>query len=212
VTLPRLYPIIDTEALARCGLSLPCAAAAVLDAGAGILQIRHKGHWSREVFEAAREAARLCREAGVDLIVNDRADFALLLGAGLHVGQDDLPPRECRKLLGREPILGFSCHDAAQLAAAGGEPVDYVAIGPIFATASKSNPDPVIGVEQLQNLRTLVESPLVAIGGITLQNAPEVIGAGADSVAVIGGLLPQSATAKTLRERVAAWQLLLKAA
>jgi thiamine-phosphate pyrophosphorylase len=210
VTLPRLYPILDTEALARCGLSLPCAAAAVLDAGAGILQIRHKGHWSREVFEAAREAARLCREAGVDLIVNDRADFALLLGAGLHVGQDDLPPRECRKLLGREAILGFSSHDAAQLAAAGGEPVDYVAIGPIFATTSKSNPDPVVGVRELQNLRTLVECPLVAIGGITLQNAPEVISAGADSVAVIGGLLPQPATAKTLRERVAEWQLLLK--
>lgn len=209
--IPRLYPILDTATLVRCGLSLPCAAAAVLEGGAGILQIRHKGHWGREIFEAAREVARMCREAGVDLLINDRADFAMLLGAGLHVGQDDLAPRECRKLLGREAIIGFSSHDAAQLAAAGGEPVDYAAIGPIFATASKSNPDPLVGVQELRSLRSLVDLPLVAIGGITLENAAEVIGAGADAVAVIAGLLPEPATAKSLRERVEEWQALLRA-
>jgi thiamine-phosphate pyrophosphorylase len=210
--LPRLYPILDTATLARCGLSLPAAAAAVLDGGAGILQIRHKGHWSRDVFEAAREAARLCREAGADLIVNDRADFAMLLGAGLHVGQDDLPPRECRRLLGSDSILGFSSHNASQLAAAGGEPVDYVAIGPVFPTASKSNPDPVVGVEEIRRLRALVDKPLVAIGGITLENALEVFDAGTDSVAVIAGLLPELVTARSLRQKVLEWQNLLKAA
>lgn len=210
--LPRLYPILDTTSLMRCGLSLPAAAAAVLDGGAGILQIRHKGHWSRDVFNASREAAGLCREAGSDLIVNDRADFAMLVGAGLHVGQDDLPPRECRKLLGSDAILGFSSHNAGQLAAAGGEPVDYVAIGPVFPTGSKSNPDPVVGVEEVRRLRALVDKPLVAIGGITMENALEVLGAGADSVAVISGLLPELVTAQSLRQKVLEWQNLLKAA
>jgi thiamine-phosphate pyrophosphorylase len=212
MTLPRLYPILDTETLAARGLALSAASAAVLDAGAGILQIRHKGHWSRETFQQAREAARLCREAGAELIVDDRADIAMLLEAGLHVGQEDLPPRECRKLIGPDAILGFSSHNAGQLAAAGGEPVSYVALGPIFATASKRNPDPVVGVEEIGRLRPLLEKPLVAIGGITLENAAAVIRAGADSVAVIAGLLPPGVTAGSLRNKVIEWQNLLKAA
>ena len=127
--------------------------------------------------------ARLCRENGTLLIVDDRADFALLLEAGLHVGQDDLSPRDARKLIGTEATLGYSSHNMGQLAAAGGEPVDYVAIGPIFATASKRNPDPVVGVDELGRLRPMIDQPLVAIGGITMENAPEVWSAGADSVA-----------------------------
>ena len=212
MTLPRLYPILDTESLAARGLSLPAAAAAVLDAGAGILQIRHKGHWSRDVFDAAGDVARLCREAGADLVIDDRADFALLLNAGLHVGQDDLPPRECRKLIGSDTVLGFSSHNAGQLAAAGGEPVNYVALGPIFDTASKRNPDPVVGVEEVRRLRALIDKPLVAIGGITLENALDVIRAGADSVAVIAGLLPPGVTVRSLHYKVIEWQNLLKAA
>jgi thiamine-phosphate pyrophosphorylase len=219
VILPRLYPILDTEALASRGLTLPVAAAAVLDAGCGILQIRHKGHWNRNVFDHAREVGRLCREAGADLVLNDRADFAMLLHAGLHVGQDDLPPRECRKLLGSDAILGFSSHNAGQLAAAGGEPVEYVALGPVFGTTSKQNPDPLVGVEEVRRLRALTDKPLVAIGGITLENAVEVLRAGANSVAVIAGLFggpaaapPSSVTARELRERVIEWQNLLKAA
>jgi thiamine-phosphate pyrophosphorylase len=212
MTLPRLYPILDTESLAAGGLALPAAAAAVLDGGAGILQIRHKGHWSRDVFDRSREVARLCREAGAELIIDDRADFAMLLNAGLHVGQDDLPPRESRKLLGPDAVLGFSSHNASQLAAAGGEPVDYVALGPIFLTASKRNPDPVVGVEEVRHLRALIEKPLVAIGGITLENAQDVIRAGADSVAVIAGLLQDRVTVRSLRERVIEWHNLLKAA
>jgi thiamine-phosphate pyrophosphorylase len=212
MTLPRLYPILDTESLAARGLSLPAAAAAVLDGGAGILQIRHKGHWSRDVFDAAREVARLCREAAADLVVDDRADFAMLLNAGLHVGQDDLPPRECRNLIGPDAILGFSSHNAGQLATAGGEPVNYIALGPIFATASKRNADPIVGVEEVRRLRSLLDKPLVAIGGITLENALDVIRAGADSVAVIAGLLPTGVTPKSLRYRVVEWQNLLKAA
>src|SRR5215469_7422186 len=204
--LPRVYPILDTESLLARGIRLETAAASLIDGGAGILQIRHKGHWPRELFDTARVVARLCRESGVPLIVNDRADFALLLEAGLHVGQDDLSPRDARKLMGPDALIGFSSHNPRQICAAGGEPVDYVALGPVFATASKRNPDPVVGVDEVRRCRALLEKPLVAIGGITRENALEVLRAGADSLAVISDLVPQPATAKSLRERMEEWQ------
>jgi thiamine-phosphate pyrophosphorylase len=203
--LPRVYPILDTESLERYGIAMETAAVAFLEGGAGILQIRHKAHWTRDFFATASTVARLCRENGTPLIVDDRADFAMLLDAGLHVGQDDLAPRDARKLIGAEATLGYSSHNMAQLAAAGGEPVDYVAIGPIFATASKRNPDPVVGVGEIRRCRSLIEKPLVAIGGITVENARDVWDAGADSVAIIGALLPHPATARALRERMEAW-------
>jgi thiamine-phosphate pyrophosphorylase len=210
--LPRVYPILDTGALSQRGIALETAAAAFLEGGAGILQIRHKGHWGRDMFDAARRVARLCAEGGVDLIINDRADFALLLGAGLHVGQDDLSPRDARKLMGADAVVGFSSHNAGQLCAAGGEPVNYLALGPVFTTASKDKPDPVVGVGEFQRCRPLVEQPLVAIGGISLDNALDVLRAGADSVAVIAGLIPASPTAHSLRERMEQWHKLAKTA
>jgi len=203
--LPAIYPILDSESLERRGLSVTAAAASVLEGGAGILQIRHKAHWSRAFFADACDIARLCREAGADLVVNDRADFAIMLEAGLHLGQDDLAPRDARRIAGPDRIVGYSSHNLAQLAAAGGEPVDYVALGPIFATGSKRDPDPVVGVEELRRLRPLTEKPLVAIGGITLENAAEVLRAGADSVAVIAGLFPENATAHSMRVRMEEW-------
>ena len=213
--LPRVYPILDTESLVQRGIALEMAAAAFLEGGAGILQIRHKQHWDRGAFASAQAVAKLCREAGVTLIVNDRAEIAMLLEAGLHVGQDDLSPRDARKLMGPDAAIGFSSHNALQLCEAGGQPVDYVALGPIFPTASKRNPDPVTGVAELRRSRALIEKPLVAIGGITLENAVEVLEAGADSVAVIAGLLPgpegAAATAQSLRERMEQWQQLVKA-
>jgi len=207
--LPRIYPILDTESLAPRGISLEAAAAALLEGGAAILQIRHKGHWSRALFDASREVARLCREAGAGLIVNDRADFALLLGAGLHVGQDDLPPRDARRLIGPDAVIGFSSHNVDQLCAAGGEPVDYVALGPVFATASKRNPDPVVGIEEVRRCRPLLEKPLVAIGGITLENALDLLRAGADSLALIAALLPPPGVphpVRALRQRMEEWR------
>ncbi|SRR5579883_651295 len=208
--LPRLYPILDTAALAARGMAVERAAEAMLESGAGILQLRHKGHWSRGLYEEAQRVAGRCAEEGALLIVDDRADFALLLGAGLHVGQDDLPPREARRLMGPDAVVGFSSHNPPQLREAGGEPVNYVALGPIFRTMSKQNPDPVVGLEQLRECRALVEQPLVAIGGITRQNAAEVLAAGADAVAVIADLLPEPCTAKSLRERVEEWQRLVR--
>jgi thiamine-phosphate pyrophosphorylase len=209
--LPRVYPILDSESLERRGLTLEAAAAALVDGGAGILQIRHKAHWGRETFESARRVAVLCRERGVPLIVNDRADMAMLLEAGLHVGQDDLSPRDARMIMGAGAVIGFSSHNAAQLCRAAAEPVDYVAFGPVFATTTKANPDPVVGVAELRRCRGLSTKPLVAIGGITRENVPDVFRAGADSVAIISGLLPHPATAESLKERMEQWQHLVKA-
>jgi thiamine-phosphate pyrophosphorylase len=205
-TLPRLYPILDTSALERRGLAMVDVAAAMLEGGARVLQIRHKGLWSGKVLEDAREVASLCQQAGAMLIVDDRADIAKLLGAGLHVGQDDLAPADARALLGDGAMIGFSSHDAAQLRGAAAEPVDYVALGPIFSTASKQNPDPVVGVDELRRCHALVGKPLVAIGGITRENARAVFDAGADAVAVIADLLPAGATAADVRQRIEEWR------
>jgi thiamine-phosphate pyrophosphorylase len=123
--------------------------------------------------------------------VNDRADIAKLLDAGLHLGQDDLAPVDARRVLPASSIVGFSTHNEQQLRAGDTEPVDYLAIGPIFATRSKQNPDPVVGLGRLRTLRSLTRKPLVAIGGITRELAPKVFEAGADSVAIIGDLFPR---------------------
>ena len=182
------------------------AAAEILEGGAGRLQFRHKRFFSREVFRQAQEIASLCRHAGAQFIVNDRADIAKLLDAGLHLGQDDLSPSDARLVLGGGTVLGFSSHNEAQLRAAAAEPVDYLALGPIFGTSTKLNPDPVVGLDELRRLRPLTTSPLVAIGGITRANARSVLDAGADSVAVIGDLFPEDGN---IRGRVEEWLQLL---
>lgn len=204
--LPRLYPILDTGALQSSGCGIVDAARFLLQGGMRILQIRHKDHWSRALFAEAAEVARLCREQNAMLVVNDRADMAILLDAGLHVGQDDLPPSEARRLIGPEKLLGFSTHNLAQLREAGKEPVDYIAVGPVFTTVSKKNPDPVIGVEGVREWRGEVSHPLVAIGGINRLNAPGVLAAGADTLAVIGDILPQSCEASAWQERLESWK------
>src|ERR1017187_3134731 len=206
--LPRIYPILDTATFAAREFSFTRAAAAWLEGGAGILQLRHKQHWGRALFDAARDIARMCREAGALFMVDDRADIAMLLEAGPHLGQDALPPPDARRLLGSDALIGFSSHNAPQVCAAGGEPVDYLAFGPVFPTASKRNPDPVTGIEALKECRALVEKPLVAIGGITRETAAAGLAAGGDSVAVIGDLLPAELTSVSLRQRMEEWQQL----
>jgi thiamine-phosphate pyrophosphorylase len=206
--IPRLYPILDTATLERRNCGVEDAAEAMLEAGAGILQFRHKGRWGRTVFERAEAVARMCAQKGVLLIIDDRADMALLLNAGLHVGQDDLPPANARRIIGADAILGLSTHNPGQLAAAEHEPASYLAIGPVCPTGTKENPDPVIGLAVLRLPRT---RPLVAIGGITRRNAQELIAAGADSVAVISDLYPDPCTPQTIRARMEEWQRLLNA-
>jgi len=182
--LPAFYPILDAET-AKGG------AEALLEAGATIIQFRHKGFFSRKEFEQAKQIAKLCRAANALFVVNDRADIAKLLDAGLHLGQDDLAPADARRILPAPSVIGFSTHNEQQLLAGNSEPVDYLAIGPIFPTRSKLNPDPLVGLDQLRALRKLTPKPLVAIGGITRESAPQVFEAGADSVAVISDLFPR---------------------
>lgn len=211
MTLPRLYPILDTATLIARGCPAVTAAEAMLEGGARILQFRHKGHFSRAVFEQAERVAALCRSAGALFIVNDRADVAMLLKAGLHVGQEDLPPADARRLLGPERVIGFSTHNQAQFAAALAEPVDYLAFGPVFPTVTKEKPDPVVGLEELRKVRRMTARPLVAIGGIARSNALEVLACGADAVAVISDLYPEPCTFETLFARMEEWQRLVKA-
>lgn len=189
--LPRFYPILDTEVALRREIDPVRAAQEILDGGARILQFRHKGFLSREVFACLEKIAELARTAGAMLVVNDRADLAKLFAAGLHLGQDDLPPSAARRVVGPDAIVGFSTHNEAQLCAANMEPVDYLALGPIFGTVTKENPDPTVGLDELRRLRPISNRPLVAIGGITRANAMQVLEAGADSVAVIGDLFPE---------------------
>ena len=186
--LPRFYPILDPEIATRHGIDPVAAAEQILKGGAKILQFRHKGFFSREVFAQLERVAELCRDAGVLFVVNDRADLAALTGAALHLGQDDLTPSAARKVVRSETLIGFSTHNERQLRAAAAEPANYLALGPIFGTSSKVNPDPVVGLDELRRLRSLTDRPLVAIGGITRGNAQAVLAAGADSVAIIGDL------------------------
>lgn len=186
------------------------AARGMLAGGAEWLQLRHKGEWTREAFAQAEEMAAECRRAGVQFIVNDRADMAKLLGAGLHVGQDDLSPADSRKVIGDTCLLGFSTHNADQLAAADAAPADYLAFGPVFATGSKENPDPLVGLDRVAHARALTTKPLVAIGGITRASAQAVFKAGADAVALIADLLPARLTESTVRDRMEEWQRLTR--
>jgi thiamine-phosphate pyrophosphorylase len=184
--LRGLYAIIDTH----LAISPEAAAESLLRAGVRLVQYRHKGPFRRENWEHCCRIAELAGEHQACFIVNDRADVAALCGAsGVHLGQDDLPAEKARLLLGTRAMIGVSTHSLAQALAADALPIDYLAIGPIFATVSKEQPDPVVGIETVRAVRAAVQKPLVAIGGITLQNARDVIDAGADAVAVIRGLL-----------------------
>jgi thiamine-phosphate pyrophosphorylase len=203
--LPRVYPIVDTATLERRNFNPVHAAAAVLEGGAKILQFRHKAFWSRDVFAEAEQIAALCHSASALFVVNDRADYAMLLHAALHLGQEDLLPSDARRVVGEEAIIGFSTHNPDQMQAAASEPVNYVAFGPVFDTGSKERPDPTVGLKGLATVRTLTKRPLVAIGGITQDNAPHCWHAGADSVAVIAGMLPAECTPQSIRSRTEEW-------
>jgi len=202
--LPRLYPIIDagcftgeqepTTALLRHASELAAG-------GATLLQYRNKLGNAREMLSHARELKRVLGQR-VLLIMNDRADLCLAAGLdGVHLGQDDLSSAATRILVGNNAVVGFSTHNPEQVREADSLPLDYIAVGPVFATATKANPDPVIGLEGVRMARSLTSKPLVAIGGITRANCRSVIQAGADSVAIIADLLhePRQSVQELLR-------------
>jgi len=206
----RLYALVDP---AVAGDRRLVDLAGLIASSATLVQLRDKHGSTRAMVEEARALRGVLEPAGVPLLINDRVDVALAAEAdGVHIGQDDLSPRDARKLLGPAPVIGFSSHNSRQLADACSQPVDYVAFGPVFPTASKQNPDPVAGMEALRQCRALCSKPLVAIGGITRSHARDVLAAGADSIALIADLLPAAATAQSLRERMEEWQQLVKPA
>jgi thiamine-phosphate pyrophosphorylase len=165
-------------------------AEALAGSGVELIQYRNKTASSRQFFEISRQLSIVLGSRGVRLIVNDRPDIALLAGAGgVHVGQEDLSVEDARTICGPDRWVGVSTHTLEQLAAADGTSADYIALGPIFPTATKKNPDPVVGTELLRKARPMTKKPLVAIGGITLERAAEVYRAGADSLAVIRDLI-----------------------
>jgi thiamine-phosphate pyrophosphorylase len=185
--VPKLYAILDVSCFADSAALLNAAEQLVL-AGVTLIQYRNKTGSAHDILRDARE---LKASVGMraKLIMNDRADLCLVAGFdGVHVGQDDLSPDSARKIVGPDLWLGVSTHNPGQLTDADRTSADYVAVGPVFSTSSKANPDPVIGIEGVRKARRLTSKPLVAIGGITRQNCRQVIEAGADSVAIIRDL------------------------
>jgi len=193
IALPRFYPILDASCFPDSDALLK-AAEQLVAAGVRVLQYRNKSGDAARMLIDARELRQRVLYSGsgdsVILIMNDRADLCLAADfEGVHVGQDDLSPASARKIVGPNRWLGVSTHNPAQVIEADKTSADYVAIGPVFGTVSKANPDPIVGLEGVREARKLTTKPLVAIGGITRSNCAEVIEAGADSVAVISDLI-----------------------
>ncbi|MGB8536443.1 MAG: thiamine phosphate synthase [Acidobacteriaceae bacterium] len=204
--LPRLYPILDAGLLLRAGLSIEGFACELRQAGIRFLQYRDKEATDKVVLERAMLLRTLFPASDSCLILNDRVSLVSTAGYdGIHVGQQDLSPSQARATLGPDVLIGLSTHGAGQLRNAADGPADYVAIGPVFATASKQDPDPVVGLDGVRAARAVTSKPLVAIGGITRSNCAAVIQAGADSVAVISDLIPRpgSSTGKMVEEFLA---------
>jgi thiamine-phosphate pyrophosphorylase len=200
ISLPPLYAILDTSCFASSD-DLLKAAEELAAAGVTLLQYRNKSGNARQILEEAQEL-RQRLGSSLKLIMNDRSDLALIAEFdGVHVGQDDLSPEGAREVIGPGLWLGVSTHSPAQVTETDRTSADYIAIGPVFATSSKTNPDPIIGLEGVRRVRELTRKPLVAIGGITRANCRSVIDAGADSVAVISDLVrePQKSAEEFLR-------------
>jgi thiamine-phosphate pyrophosphorylase len=196
--LPRIYPITDIQ---LSGLSHADQVKLLTLGGATLIQLREKHLSALQFYEHARSALAVVENAGAQLIINDRVDVAQAVGAhGVHLGQDDMPPDAARRLLGDQAIIGYSTHSVEQARQALSLPIDYIAIGPIFETVSKTDTSPALGLDGLRAVRKEAGNvQLVAIGGISHTNARGVIEAGADSVAIISALLsdPAGITAST---------------
>jgi thiamine-phosphate pyrophosphorylase len=186
--LPQIYPITDRTI---SGLSHAEQVRWLIDAGADFIQLREKHLEPREFYTDALEAVDFAHQNGARVIINDRADIAAATGAdGVHLGQTDMPPAAAREFLGPDAIIGYSTHSIEQAVEAASMAIDYIAIGPVFATATKENPDPVVGLDGIKSVRNRVGTILlVAIGGIDASNLAAVIEAGAASAAVISSIL-----------------------
>jgi thiamine-phosphate pyrophosphorylase len=197
IRLPRLYAVADGAFGNPVHL-----ARELFDGGATLVQVRHKTAASGALAAEVGEVLQLA-PAHTQVLVNDRADVARISGAaGVHLGQEDLAPHLARLVLAEGQVIGLSTHNLAQAIEADSAPADYIAVGPVFATSTKENPAPVLGLERLREICGRVHKPVVAIGGITLDSAAEVFNCGVASVAVIGDLLKHGNVADRTREWV----------
>jgi thiamine-phosphate pyrophosphorylase len=210
LVLPRLYVILDGALI-----TFPerdCAAS-LAEAGVRLLQYRNKSASARQYLKSSRELAETLVPRRVSFFVNDRPDVAFLAGAsGVHVGQEDLDVEQTRRVIGQDQLVGVSTHNLEQFDRAATSSADYIAVGPIFGTSSKANADPVVGLAFLRRVRGLTAKPIVAIGGITLERAAGAIEAGADSVAVISGILSAADPARRARQYIATLEAAKRAA
>jgi thiamine-phosphate pyrophosphorylase len=176
-----------------------------LDAGVRLFQLRMKTPETRRLYETAAVVCPLVQKGGGTFIVNDRVDVAAAVGAdGVHLGQEDLPLADARKILGPDRLIGISTHTLAQALEAEAGGADYIGFGPVFPTTTKKSPDPVVGVAGLREVRARVKIPIVAIGGITPKNAAEVRAAGAECCAVVSAVLSAPDPGKAIAELVRA--------
>ncbi|MGI9054708.1 MAG: thiamine phosphate synthase [Pyrinomonadaceae bacterium] len=189
--LPKIYPITDVR---LSGISHVEQVKRLIDGGAEFIQLREKYLAPKDFYADAERALKIARDAKVKIIINDRVDIALALQAdGVHLGQDDLPPDKAREILGENAIIGFSTHNIQQAIEAIKFPVDYIAVGPVFATKTKENPDEIVGLEGVKIVREAIgDFPLVAIGGINFENFESVLKSGADSVAIVSGIVSEA--------------------
>jgi thiamine-phosphate diphosphorylase len=188
LTLPKIYPITDRQ---LSGLSHAEQVGRLIDGGATFIQLREKHLSPIDFLCEAEAAAKVADNNRVTLIINDRVDIAMAIGArGVHLGQDDMPVEAARRLVRDDALIGFSTHTQQQMEAAVRQPIDYVAFGPVFTTRTKQDPDPTVGLEQLREVKNVAAKvPLVAIGGVTADNIQAVLQAGVDSVAVIASVV-----------------------
>lgn len=197
MALARLYAIVDPAVLAGRGLELGDTARQLCAAGVRLVQLRDKSGSPQDVLRGAAVLCEAFAATESHLVMNDRADLAVLAHFdGVHVGQGDLLPEDARRVIGPECWVGLSTHNEAQVRVAELSCADYLAVGPVFATGTKLDAEPVVGLDGVRRARALTSKPLVAIGGITRENARSVMDAGADSVAVISGLFVPGETAE----------------
>jgi thiamine-phosphate pyrophosphorylase len=197
----RLYPLTDRR---LSGLSHAEQVSQLSEGGATLVQLREKFLSPLDFYSEAEAALRVARTRGIKIIINDRVDIALALNAdGVHLGQEDMPPQAARRVLGPDAIIGFSTHNLEQARLAAEMPVDYVAIGPVFATSTKQASDAPVGLEGLRLARHAVgRRPLVAIGGITLENSLDVLSAGANAISLVRDIWIPAGQAATQTKRL----------
>lgn len=195
--LPPIYPITDKRLSGKS--SHLQIVRELIRGGATVIQIRDKDTPAGELLADMQRCVEYAARFGITILVNDRCDLALVSGAdGVHLGQDDLPPSAARRVMGRRSILGFSTHTPAQVGASTSLPIQYIGFGPVFSTSTKANPSPVTGLAGLRRACRISTHPVVAIGGVGLDQVRSVLGAGAASAAVVSALMRSRNIARTM--------------